>query len=57
MKLFIHTYIHTTVHDVFLIFAPYGDSGAQRVCTVSANGWMCVVLGENGVFQICYPFV
>jgi hypothetical protein len=35
----------------------YGDVGAIRVRIVGANGCMCVVSGENGVFQICDPLV
>jgi hypothetical protein len=28
-----------------------------RVCTAGVNGFMCVVLGENGVFRISDPLV
>jgi hypothetical protein len=35
----------------------YLQGVAIQLCIVGANGCMCVVLGENGVFQIFYPLV
>jgi hypothetical protein len=45
------------IYDVFSNFALYGEVGVIRVCIVGANGCMCVVLGEDGVFRIFDPLV
>jgi hypothetical protein len=41
---------------VFQNFVLYGDVGVIRVCIVGANGYICIVSGENGVFQIFLSF-
>jgi hypothetical protein len=44
----VHTYIY--IYDTFSNFVLYGDVDVIKVCIVGANGCICVVLGENGVF-------
>jgi hypothetical protein len=43
-------------NGVFSSFVLYWDVDVVRVCFVGANGCMCVVLGENGVFRFFLPF-
>jgi hypothetical protein len=49
--------IYVYICDVFSNFVLSGDVDVIQVCIVGANGSMCVVLGENMVFQICDPLV
>jgi hypothetical protein len=37
---------------LFPNFGLYGDVGIIRVSIVGSNGYMCDILGENGVFRI-----
>jgi hypothetical protein len=43
------------VYDVFLNFVLHGDVVVIQVCLIGANGCICVVLCENGVFRIFDP--
>jgi hypothetical protein len=49
---YIYIYVY---NDVFLNFVLYVDVGVIRLCIVSANGCIYVVLGENWVFKFSDP--